>query len=242
MTSSRLSNTCHRKSPAGRTSHSTQATRMRPLSDAVPVQLQRHRQTCTTRAATSSSDSNRRMSSGSEVMIATSPWRAIPAAVITTDASMTSAVPARPHNNPAARATTPLRGTSSQCAKARDNNAWRRPSRHACAMTPADTCTIEASSAATRSIAHTARSLRSSAISAPASSTSAVTPQLAPAPRRVQRHRTRRALSPTRQLPLEDRVPRAVAELHRPTTKTRSVHRHRPHRELRRRVRFRARR
>jgi hypothetical protein len=155
---------------------------------------------------------------------------------------MTSAVPARPQSKPAARATAPSSGTSSQCVKARDNSACRRPSRHACAITPAGTWTVEASSAEIRSVAHATRSLRSSAISAPASRTSAVTPQPAPGPQRAQHHRMRRALPPTPQPLPEDPARRAVAELHRPTTTTHSARRHQRHLELPQRGQFLARR
>ncbi len=84
-------------------------------------------QTSTMRTVLSANAMRRPMSSGSDVRMLVGVRRATVAAATTTEASITSAVPARPQSRPAARAAAPSSGSSSQCLRARASRACRAP-------------------------------------------------------------------------------------------------------------------
>ena len=111
--------------------------------------------------------SRRLRSSASPVTIASSRSRA----TITTDASMTSAVPLWPQSSPQARERCSSSGTirTSSAARKRAKVAWRLPSRQACPTTPAGTRRASPRLSASASRAIIRLSPRSKAISAPAS-------------------------------------------------------------------------
>ena len=94
-------------------------------------------------------------------------------AASTTDASMTSAVPAAPHSTPAARAPVSVSGSTRtpRAPSSRANLACRVPLLHTWPTTPAGTTTARCSCRAASMTAAVLRSPRSTAINAPASRT-----------------------------------------------------------------------
>jgi hypothetical protein len=92
-------------------------------------------------------------------------------AVSTTDASITSEVPARPQSVPEASASVWSRTTTAvvgPLSSAR-SGTWRAPSRQTCARAPAGTTSLAPDASASRKRARTRPSPRSKAMSAPAS-------------------------------------------------------------------------
>ena len=93
----------------------------------IPGRFLARGQTVTSRTEAPSVRSRCLRSFVSDVTRATALPLARAAAIMATDASTMSAVPACPHRSPVARASGPSSGISSQCASACARSAWRLP-------------------------------------------------------------------------------------------------------------------